>query len=235
MNRVTFHYNFKKDAWSWVLIAKDKKNTWGLDWKRQVAFIPDNLLRQIIKKSRSRKSAKFLVYNHLISHSKKQMRQLVIKEELRALERHWRKIENRFFKKLEQIIQESIFRKDFKCYFTSGFMCPYNDKENWFMVSMWHSLPMSITTICHEIFHLQFLHYYKKYCRKFLSEKQTEDLKEALTFILNTDFSDLILVNDSGYPSHQKLRKELEKIWHKRKNFQEFLDKAIKIVKSRKF
>jgi len=231
MSKVTFYYDFKKDAWSWVLIAKDK-DCWGLDWRSQVAFIPDDLLKKIIKKGK--KPAESLVYNYLISHPKRQMRQLVIKEELQALKESWRKIESRFFKKLEQITQKPVFMKTLKCYFTSGFMCPYNDKEKWFMVSMWHSIPMSITTICHEILHLQFLYYYKNYCRKFLSEKQTEDLKEAMTFILNTDFSNLVLVNDRGYPSHQKSRKELEKIWGKRKNFQDFLDKAIKIMKKKK-
>jgi len=229
MNKVTFYYNFKKDAWSWVLIAKDK-NCWGLDWKNQVAFIHDDLLKQIIKKDR--KSAESLVYNHLTSHPKKQLRQSVIKEEVQALERFWRKIEKRFFKKLEEVTDKPVFKRKFDCYLTSGFMCPYNEKEKWFMISMWHSIPMSITTICHEILHLQFLHYYKKYCRSFLSEKQTEDLKEALTFILNTDFNNLLLLEDRGYPSHQKLRKELEKIWNRRKNFQEFLDEAIKIVKN---
>ena len=231
MSKVTFYYNFKKDAWSWVLIAKDK-DCWGLDWKNQIAFIPDDLLKKIIKNGK--KSAESLVYNYLISHPKRQTRQLVIKEELQALEKSWRKIESRFFKKLEQITQKPVFMKNLKCYFTSGFMCPYNDKEKWFMVSMWRSIPMSITTICHEILHLQFLYYYKNYCRKFLSEKQTEDLKEAMTFILNTDFNDLILSEDRGYPVHQELRKELEKVWCKRKNFQEFLDKAIKIMKNKK-
>jgi len=233
MNKVSFHYNFKKDAWSWAYIAKDRENTWGLDWKKQVGFIPDDLLKKIIK--RSSKAAKFLIYKHLINHPKKQIRQLAIKEKLKSSENYWQKIENKFFKKLEKIMEKPIFINNFKCYATSGFMCPYNEKENWFMISMWHNTSMSIMVICHEIFHLQFLHYYKKHCRKILSEKQTEDLKEALTFILNTDFNELLLVKDGGYPSHQKLRKELEKIWNKKDSFQEFLDEAINIVKKGKY
>jgi len=228
MPRVIFHYDFKNDAWSWVLIAKDRQ-CWGLDWKSQVAFMPDDLLNKIIK--RSKKSAESLVYNYLISHPKKQLRQLIIKEELWALEKSWRKIEKKFFKRLKKVSQKPIFTKHFKCYFTSGFMCPYNEKENWFMVSMWHSIPRNITNICHEILHLQFLYYYEKYCKKFLSKEQTEDLKESLTFLLNTDFNDLILSEDFGYPTHKKLRLKLEKIWQKEKDFKKFLDKAIKIVK----
>ena len=110
-------------------------------------------------------------------------------------------------------------------------MCPYNAKEKMFMISMWHPIKGNITTICHEIFHLQFLYYYEDYCRKFLSGPQKEDLKEVLTFMLNTDFNDLIINKDSGYPNHQKLREKLKKIWCKDKNFKRFLDKAIKITK----
>jgi len=228
---VNFKYSFDKDAWSWVVIAKEKEDIWGFDWKNQVTFIPDNLLDLILQKPR--KTAEELARKHLTTHYKKHLRQTIIKEELKALENSWRKIEPKFFKRLEKIIQKPIFNKTFGCYLTSGFMCPYNESENWFMVSMWHSIPFSVTTICHEIFHLQFLHYYKKYCRRSLSEEQTEELKEALTFILNTDFDDLILSRDNGYPEHQKLRAKLQNIWleNKEKSFQDFLDKAIKIVK----
>lgn len=112
-------------------------------------------------------------------------------------------------------------------------MCPYSEKENWFMVSMWHSIPLSITTICHEILHFQFLKYYKKYLeKKGLKNDQIEDLKEALTFLLNeTEFEGIILSQDNGYPKHQELRKKLRNIWSKNKNFQNLIDEAIGIIK----
>lgn len=228
MSKVTFHYNFKKDAWSWVLIAKDKE-LWGVNWKDQVTFIPDKLLKQVIKKDK--KTAEFLVYQYLTSHPKKQIRQPIIKEELKAIKSSWKKIEKKFFKRLEIITQQPIFINHFKCYFTSGFMCPYNEKENWFMTSMWRAIPSQITTICHELLHLQFLHYYKKHCKIFLSKRQIENLKESLTFLLNTDFNDLLLCEDFGYPIHKKLREKLQKIWQKEKNFKKFLSVAIKIIK----
>lgn len=228
MPKVTFHYNFKKDAWSWVLIVKDRK-LWGINWKDQVAFIPSKLLKQVIKKDR--KTAEFLVCQYLISHPKKQIRQLIIKEELKAIESSWKKIEKKFFKRLEVITQQPIFTNHFRCYFTSGFMCPYNEKENWFMVSMWRAVPSQITTVCHELLHFQFLHHYKKHCKIFLSKKQIENLKESLTFLLNTDFNDLLLCEDFGYPDHKKFRQELKKIWQKEKNFKKFLSAAIKIIR----
>ena len=198
------------------------------DWRKQIEFIPEKLLNLILKKNR--KTAEGLVQKYLKSHPKKTIRDLVIKTQLIFLEKIWRKIEKRFFERLEKITGKPIFIKEFKCYLTTGFICPYNPKDNSFMVSIWHSLPWNITTICHEIFHLQFLYHYEKYCRKFISKKELDDLKEALTFILNTDFNDLLLSQDKGYPAHQKLREELKKIWKKEKNFNKFLDKAIRAL-----
>ena len=172
-----------------------------------------------------------LTYKYLISNPKRTMYRLVINKQLTAVEEIWRKIENKYFKRLAKVTQKPIFWDNFKCYLTTGTMCPYNPKEKLFMVSMWRPIAANITTICHEIFHLQFLHYYEKYCLQFLSEEQKEDLKEATTFILNTDFDDLLAGYDNGYPNHKELRKELEKVWRKEKNFKKFLDRAIKITK----
>jgi len=230
MSKVKFHYDLKKDAWSWVLIAKDK-NLWGLDWRDQVAHIPDELLEKIKRASFSH--AQKIVEEYIINHSKKEFKGKVRRSEMVLLEKLWRTVEKKYFGMLSKITQKPIFAEEFGCYFTTGLMCPYNEKENWFMVSMWHSIPASITTICHEVMHLQFLHHYKKYLeKKGLKNEQIEDLKEALTFLLNENgFNEIILCSDNGYPEHQKLRKKLGKIWQKEKNFSNFLDLAILEVK----
>lgn len=58
MQKINFHYDFKKDAWAWVLIAKDK-DLRGLSWKEQVAFISDKLLKQIVKKTENQERCSF--------------------------------------------------------------------------------------------------------------------------------------------------------------------------------
>jgi hypothetical protein len=231
MAKVSFKYDIKKDAWSWVLIAKGRQDSWGMTPQQRIGFIPQNLLDKIVKNDR--KKAEDLVYKYILSNPKKKMYQLVIREQLKTVENIWRKIEKEYFKRLVKITQKPVFWNDFGCYLTTGRMCPYNPREKWFMISMWHPISANIITICHEIFHLQFLHYYEEYCLQFLSQQQKEDLKESLTFILNTDFGDLLTGYDGGYPNHQELRKKLKVVWEKDKNFQRFLDKAIEMVKNR--
>lgn len=229
MSKVKFDYDIEKDAWSWVLIAKDK-NVWGLSWRDQIPHISDDLLAKIEKASFSR--AVKIVKQEIETDPRRAYKTKVMQSEMEALEKSWRLVEKKYFQILSEITQEPIYTENFGCFFTTGFMCPYNIKENWFMVSLWHAVPFSITTVCHELLHLQFLHYYKNYLKKNgLNNDQIETLKEALTFLLNEpELRSIILSEDHGYPEHQKLRKRLKEIWDKEKDFKKFLDRVIKEV-----
>jgi hypothetical protein len=46
-----------------------------------------------------------------------------------------------------------------------------------------------------------------------------------------TEFDDIILSQDGGYPEHAELRAKLKNIWSKNKNFQNLLDEGILLVK----
>lgn len=212
-----------------MLIAKDK-NAWGLNWRQQIAHIPDELLEKIEKVDFLR--AQKIIEKYIKDNPIKEYKNKVMYSEMRSLEKSWRIIEKKYFKILSKLTNNPIFSDRIDCYFTSGLMCPYNEKENWFMVSMWHSIPFSITTICHEIMHLQFLCYYKEYLKKQgLTKDQIEDLKESLTFLLNeSEFEKIILCQDAGYPEHNELREKLKKSWLKNRDFKKLIDKAVSII-----
>lgn len=232
MAKVNFEYNLKKDAASWVLIAKGKKKDfWGLNKREQTEHISSELLKKIQKLSRQK--AEKLIADKIGSDNKKKLKDALIKEQIKALKKSWNLVEKKYFQRLSQVTQKPIFLNKFNCFITTGFMAPYNEKENWFMVSLWNSVPGSITTICHELLHLQFLKYYRPYLKKKgLKNEQIEILKEALTFLLNEkEFSDLLLCDDPGYPAHQKLRRKLHRLWQKEKDFPKFLDLVIKEIK----
>jgi len=136
---------------------------------------------------------------------------------------------------LSEVTNKIIYAEEFNCFVTTGHMCPYNGEENWFMASFWHSIPFSITTICHEVLHMQFLYYYRSFLKKKrLSNGQVEDIKEATTFLLNEpEFKEIILNRDIGYPNHQVLRKKLKREWVKNRDFEKLLDKAVELVKNK--
>lgn len=230
MSYLKFRYNRNHDAWSWVLVAK-KKDAWGLNWRRQVAHMSDELLAQIVPLNFPQ--AQKIVGQYIASHPRQADKHKIIRLEITALQSAWQNVEEKYFKALAKIMGKPLFRKDFVSYVTTGFMCPYNEKEGWFMVSMWHSLPYSITTICHEVLHLQFLFYYKKYLEQAgLKKEEIENLKEALTFLLNEpEFEQIILCQDEGYPEHRDLRKKLRRAWLKHKNFEKLVEQGTKMVR----
>lgn len=230
MPKVKFKYNINNDAWSWVSIAKDK-NLWGLDWNFQVSFIPKNLLEKIVNTEFL--EAQNLVRKYLENHPLKIYRSTVVDKTILSLEGIWGTVENNFFDTFSSLTKKKIYRDNFDCFLTTGFVCIDNAEKNWFMVSVWHSLPFSITSICHELFHLHFLHHYYEYFKKKgLNKEQINNLKESLTFLLNEpEFSKIILVEDIGYPEHFLLREKLKNIWHTNKDFNNLLEKAIEIIK----
>ena len=232
MPKVTFGYDIRKDAWSWVIIAKSK-DVFGTSQKDNVAHIPRGLLSQIQKNEFSQ--AVIITEKHLKNDTNRGNKEKLIKKKISTLEQAWRPIEEKYFNALSKITGEPISAKKFGCFITTGSMCPYEEKENWFMVSFGYSIPSSITTICHEIMHFQFLHYYYSYLKsKSLDRKQVEALKESLTFLLNEpEFNNVISSKDIGYSEHQDLRKKLKDIWSKTNNFHELINKAVPIMKAR--
>ncbi|MEK7202725.1 MAG: transglutaminase domain-containing protein, partial [Patescibacteria group bacterium] len=82
-----------------------------------------------------------------------------------------------------------------------------------------------IRAFVHELLHFQTYAYWQKEVLKKLSKEEFENLKEALTVVLNEEFMDL----DKGYLMHRDLRKELLKYWKKNKDFNKLIKYGIKI------
>ena len=53
-----------------------------------------------------------------------------------------------------------------------------------------------------------------------LGMNKYNDVKEALTILLNLECSDLMNAKDFGYPQHQNLRKIIADTWLKTKNIE---------------
>ena len=144
----------------------------------------------------------------------------------------WQSIEKEFFKRLKQILQKPICAETFHAYLTTlSERCPwFYEKKAWMV--FYRASPSMVQKICaHELLHMQFKRWHQAICLEYLTNEQKEHLREALTFLLNEEFSDLIQAKDLGYPAHQKLRAELAEEWRKDKNFERFLPKAIEITK----
>lgn len=124
-------------------------------------------------------------------------------------------------KQLEKIHQKPFPKKIKKVYFyfTSFSMSPYNIKNDLFYMFVNRTiLPNKkeyLELANHELMHL-FFHYYfeKKFVKHKIPKKDINDIKEALT----------VLINDKGYEKHKALRQEILKQWKKEKDFNKLME-----------
>jgi len=219
--RVIFDINIRRDAWNYYCAA-NSNSKWGYDFSKIIR-------PEIVKKVRGKKWERakdylFKMLKRSYSLDKKRMN-----ENLKSIKSSWKKAENKYFQKLEKITRKKIYTKTFHCYITTIGRCPYNQKENWFMVNIFST--DTSTTIAHELMHLQFHHYFEKEIRKKINEKQFQDLKEALTVLLNIEFKGILKEKDKGYPLHKKLRNFIEKEWEKKRDFYFLIGKCINYLK----
>lgn len=229
MPQIIFKIDLKQDAKNWVRIAKMKRPRFGRSRKDLIGNVPKDLLKKLAALPKNK--AEFLAYKHLDKNSKNFLPGLKANKEL--LEFYFKSKGNDLFRTLAKVTGKPIYAKKFTATFTLMTSCPYDPKYDWFMVAANRPVPRQITNICHEILHLQFIHYYQDYCfDKGLTAKQFQDLKESTTFLLNEPaFKKFLLAPDRGYPNHQELRRRLKRIWNNEKDFNKFLDRAIELTK----
>lgn len=228
MSHVKISYSIEADAKNWLRIWNKSESTHGMPQQNIIDFIPNKL--QLALRNKTEKKQLVLIKNHL-----KDQKTFVsfLKIEAEALQTVWNRYEPVFFKALMKVTEKPLFATQISVQLTTASLSPYDEKGCWFMVSGYHSLGTQITSIGHELLHLQFIYWYKKLCLESgLSPVQFEDLKEALTVLLNEEAFDKIIVSpDRGYAKHSVLRGNIVKVWRKKLPFDEFLKKSISLTK----
>jgi hypothetical protein len=151
-----------------------------------------------------------------------------------ALNLAWKSIEKEYFRRLEKITMRKFKNKLIYAYLTTIPMCWYKPNKNppYFYVNYFSSINNCLLTAGHELMHIQ-LHNTDWWERveKEIGSNKTHDLKEALTILLNLEFSDLWMFREFGYPNHIKLREFISKEWKKEKSFDKLTENCIKWIK----
>ncbi len=216
---VKFSFDKNKDLWNNWQICNNKSK-----WKDFSKNASKELID--ITKEKTFEQCKNKIEEYLFPIHNSEIIQIFID----SLTKTWEKIEEEYFKRLTNITKKPIPYKNIICYVTTVGRCPYNEKEGWFMVNFFSSIPSALQTIGHEIMHLQFHKYFWENIEKQIGKEKTADLKEALTVLLNLEFRDLWFVEDKGYKPHKELRDFISKEWKKEKNFENLLKKSINYI-----
>lgn len=226
MLNLNFSYNREKDALNWVNTAKDINPPFNFSYEASVAPISEDLLKEIIRLDKKEAVEKVLEYFSSDTGKKRQeAKEEFIEYYICALKSHWQKNGKELTKKIEKIFGE--FRiKTCDVFITTLYICDYNYEEKYFYLSLYHSLAKNFTIIAHELFHFLFYDYFQSYLKEGgVSDDKFQDLKESMTVLLNTEeFKNILLIEDTGYQPHQKLRELILSSWQKHKNIKKVID-----------
>lgn len=116
-----------------------------------------------------------------------------------------------------ETIAERVFgvplKRDITAYLTINTRCPYDLKEGSFFVSISKGNP--VLTMLHELWHFYTWERFGSDEQARLGKEKYNDIKEALTVLLNVECNHLLPegVEDKGYSQHQELRDKINELW----------------------
>lgn len=133
-----------------------------------------------------------------------------------------------------QICAERVFGKtlpqDVTAYLTVNTRCPYSIENSYFFVSMLNT--SARMTIMHELWHFYTWQRFGADYEARIGKQKYNDIKEALTVLLNIECVDLLPegVTDTGYPQHKELRERILEIWRGSKDIETVWAEAEKFL-----
>lgn len=217
MTKIIFTFDEEANHWNvWDSINNDPNFTTN----------NDNLIK-ICKSKKSEESKKELENYYKIIYNSK-----LFKIFPKIIQETWSNIEGEFFKRLNNLIKPKEEIEKITAKLTTIKRAPYNPKDFSFFFSLHNSIPQLMKSCAHEVLHIYF--HNSKYwdmCIKEIGIKETHNLKESLTILLNIEFKDLWGIEDKGYPMHKNLRSFIKKEWTKEKDFEILIKKCIKEMK----
>jgi len=233
MPEITFRFNRQREINNWYATLTDTPK-FGLRGGRTnwyLGDIPKDVSAEI--SGFDEQSAKLVIKERIEKELEKPEVQNLIEEQINKAKERWQIVDKDYFSALSKLINVPVekFEKQYFAEYTFGSRCPFG--KDGFMFSRFKDFA---GTAMHEIMHIEFLKEYRNYCKeRGLDDNQIDHLKEILTVLLNEPMKDLLSQPDAGYTKHVDLRAKALEIHKNSKNFSEFLDKMIELVKTANF
>ena len=202
--QVNFTYNREKDVW--CLLNKGRSSNNSQNSTQQY--------KQLVEKYGENPTigATTIFVDDYISENK-----INISERMQDFQKDWKNISADFQKRAGAIFNISLPR-DITAYLTINSRCPYSIQDDSFYVSLQSNQTKRI--VMHELWHFYTWYGLGADQEEKLGKQKYNDLKEALTVLLNVECKDLLPegVVDTGYPQHQEIRQKILEYWGKDRN-----------------
>lgn len=202
--KVSFAYNKEKDIW--CLLNKGKSSNNSPHPTKQYEILSMNYGADPSEENVGTFIDRYIAEN-----------EIDISQSIKDFQNEWEIISSEFQKRAEKIFNTTL-PNDIVAYLTINSRSPYNVKESFFYVSL--SSTKVRGTIMHELWHFYTWYGLGSDQEEKLGKQKYNNLKEALTVLLNVECKDLFSENtiDAGYPQHQEIRVKILEYWKKDRN-----------------
>ena len=141
-------------------------------------------------------------------------------------QKDWETIAGEYHKRAEAVFGTSL-PNDVRAYLTINNRCPYSIQDNMFFVSVSSSTQKE--TAMHELWHFYTWYGLGTDQEERLGKPKYNDLKEALTVLLNVECKDLMIEGktDNGYPQQGEIREQILSFWRKEKDIRKLWEHLI--------
>lgn len=208
--KVIFEYSREKDIWCILNYGKGSLNS-----SQQTKTYQE--LVNLYGQNPENKTVSKFIDDYLLNN------RLDVQKNTLQHQTDWNNIAQEYQRRAESIFSV-ILPKDVTAYLTTNNRSPYSIEENWFFVGMLGF--SSRKTVMHELWHFYTWYKYGIVWEEKIGKQAYNDIKEALTELLNEECKDLLPegVIDNGYPQHRELRQKIGDIWRKEKNMDKLWD-----------
>ncbi len=211
--KITFEYNTEKDIWCLLNYGKKSNNS----------NQPTKVFERLTSKygeNPTDKEVLFFIENYFSENN------IHVQTVIEHYQEQWNNISNKYIEKAESIFKISLV-EDIVSYLTVNNRCSYRISENFFFVNF--STDFVNKIVMHELWHFYTWYKFGVTWEEKMGKEQYNDLKEALTVLLNVECKDLLPegVEDVGYPQHRELRERILKFWDKEKDIEKLWESLV--------
>lgn len=204
--KISYQYDKEKDIWCLLNKGRSSMNSQNStkQYEQLVEFHGENPSKE--------KTSSF-VDTYILDNK------IDIKKYIDQYQKDWEIVAEEYKTKAEEIFGVSL-PEDVTAYLTINSRCPYNVAGNYFFVTVPTSLHVARRITMHELWHFYTWYRFSADQVEKIGAERYNDLKEALTVLLNIECKDILPPDmvDKGYPQHTNLRKKILDYWARDRN-----------------
>lgn len=226
------HKTLKEDIWNWQY-QLDNHNVFGFDFRDNLGDAAERkFFDSLVGKKRGERAKALREYL-----TRKYYETGFVDEQKQKLEEMFAEKFGKAMEALQNITGRPLYFTNFTVYITTfpgePFGMDFEKRELTLFASprLNSKIGSAIDGLLHEALHGETIYYWRK--KVDLSDEQFNDLREALTVVLDKSLVPEIMSEpDQGYPAHQKLREKLHAEWVRMHDFDKLVYLGAGLIKN---